>query len=234
MSSIISQDITSDVELSSQKDDLSQRDLMIFKAYENTPWTENDISDRHPITTVNRDLLFQILMVENISKSKQSQLDDINTKINPKTQRVDRLNASKINLKSKRPEFVAQIDLDSDDDSSPSFPNHSLNNSEKDMFKFTIQGRNGLIFFAINTFPIKWGNCTLGAKIIIKKGTIFNKNIFILRNNTNVTFLGGINRIWNENRNLKLKDYLTAKLNRDRINATTTSGSRKRKATDIR
>lgn len=232
MSSIISQDITSEIELPPQKDDLSQRDLMLLNAYENTPWNENDIS-ANTITTVDRDLLFQILLVENISKSKQSQLDDINTKIDPKTQRVDRLNASKVNLKTQRPEFVAQIDLDGEDSTSFSTSNNTLNNTEKDMFRFTIQGRNGLIFFAINTFQIKWGNCTLGAKIIIKKGTIFNKNIFILRNNMNVTFLGGINRVWNENRNLKLKDYLTAKLNRDRANATTTSKSRKRKASNI-
>lgn len=232
MSSIISQDITSEIELPSQKDDLSQRDLMLLNAYESAPWNESDISDKS-ITTVDRDLLFQILMVENISRSKQSQLDDINTKLDPKTQRVDRLNASKVNLKRQKPEFISQVDLDREDSSSLSSSNNTLTSNEKDMFRFTIQGRNGLVFFAINTFQIKWWNCALGAKIIIKKGAVFNKNIFILRNNTNVVFLGGINRIWNENRTLKLKDYLIAKLNRDRTNATTTSSLRKRKASNI-
>lgn len=227
MSGIISQDITSRIDLPIQRYDLSQRDQIIITAYENNPW-DNDANHK-PVTILDRDLLFQILMVENISRSKQSQLDDIDTQIDPMNQRVDRLNASKINPKvNKGHEIITQIDLDGD---TPS--NFKPNSNEKDMYKLTIQGTNGVIMFAINTFPIKWGNCTLGAKMIIKKGTICNKNIFLLRENTNVMFLGGINRIWNEDRNLKIKDYLTTKLHRDRTNASTTSSSRKRKATDF-
>lgn len=234
MSGLIALDITQQIDLASlKKDFLSGREQMIIKSYENLPWTgETNNKNNKPIMMIlDRDILFQILMVENISRSKQSQLDDINIKLDPKNQRVDRLNASKLknpNQPQLRQNVITQIDMDNDNNTSSHLNSISHDN---DMFKFTIQGKNGMVFFAITTFPMKWGNCALGAKIIIKQGTIFNKKIFILKKSTNATFLGGINRIWNENRDLKVHDYLTQKLQRDRSTATTTQGSRKRKAT---
>lgn len=230
MSGLIALDITQQIDLASLKHDpSSSRDRMIIAAYQNIPWAlESNTSNTSNTSQVNilttdRDLLFQILMVENISKSKQSQIDDINAKLNPKNQRVDRLNASK--LKRQPQTVISHIDMDNDN---TDLPSSLMQSSQNDMFKFTIQGKNSTIFSAITTYPIKWGNCALGAKIIIKKGTLFNKNIFILRNQSNSTFLGGINRIWNENRDLKLNDYLSQKLTRNRATASSQT-SRKRK-----
>lgn len=222
MSGLIALDITQQIDVSSLKyDPSSARDQTIINAFKNSPWAvENNMS----IHTVDRDLLFQILMVENISKSKQSQLDEINTKLDPKNQRVDGLKFSK----KQNNTIITQIDVDT---YSSNNTDNTQNNtsSQNDMFKFTIQGKNGLIFFAITTYPIKWGNCTLGAKLIVKRGTLFNKNIFILSKFDNSIFLGGINRIWNENRDIKFKEYLTQKLNRDRSTSSLQS-SKKRKA----
>lgn len=237
MSGIISQDITQRLDLPYNRNGLSQRDQMILKAYENQPWRD----DTTTTTTTNklgiitdRDLLFQILMIENISRSKQTQLDEINSKLDPKNQRVDRLNASKINLRgNQNHEMISQIDLD--DNSNTTNNNNNTNkpaDRSKDVYKLTIQGKNGVIFFAVNTSPINWSNCALGTKLIIKKGTFYDKKIFIL-NESNMTFLGGINRIWNENRNLKVQDYLNIKLNRDKPEKKTSTTTRKRKSSAL-
>ncbi|CAL9738224.1 recQ-mediated genome instability protein 1 [Monosporozyma servazzii] len=233
MSGLIALDITQQIDVSSLKyDPSSARDQTIINAFKNSPWAAESNNTTTSIQTVDRDLLFQILMVENISKSKQSQLDEINTKLDPKNQRVDRLKFSK----KQNNTVISQIDIDTYSSNNSNNSNNNNNNtqnnntsSQNDMFKFTIQGKNNLIFFAITTYPIKWGNCTLGAKLIVKRGTLFNKNIFILSKFDNSIFLGGINRIWNENRDIKFKEYLTQKLNRDRSTSSLQS-SKKRKA----
>ncbi|CCF59568.1 hypothetical protein KAFR_0H01580 [Kazachstania africana CBS 2517] len=222
LSGIISQDITQQIDLPTTT--TSAREASVFKAYQNDPWlhgTAQNVIDQKMLE-VDRDLLFQILMIENVSKSKQTQYDDLKAKIDPKNQKVDRLKDS--NVKGpKRYQMVTQVNME--DDNLSQRNNNVLN--DKSVFKLAIQSKAGDIFFAVNTTPLPWSSCMLGSKITIKPGTIFNRGMFILKE-SNVTFLGGINRTWNENKDYKMCDYFEAKL--DQYKSTINNNTRKRRA----
>ncbi|SMN22810.1 similar to Saccharomyces cerevisiae YPL024W RMI1 Subunit of the RecQ (Sgs1p)-Topo III (Top3p) complex [Maudiozyma saulgeensis] len=218
----------------------------LYNTFENEPWlsssTNNDDFTQLKMLKVDRDLLFQVLMVEDISKSKQSQLDDLSTKINPKNQRVDTLRQSK---GPKKFNIITQVDLDKDDNTTNNNNNNSANlsanfntskssdlQSRKTVYKITLQSKKGDIFFAINTYPIHWDNCCWGAKLIIKKDTIFNRGVFYLKENLTSMCFGSINS-WMEQQDLKKFAYLEGKLNRDNNDFKETTTSRKRKAIEL-
>lgn len=238
VSSILSQDITlSTLENSlNNLSNLSSREQLILKAYLNEPWLKGKshaaIIDEKT-TRADRELLFQILLIENVSKSKQSQLDDLKAKIDPKHQKVDRIRkipTSNSTTTSRRYEMVTQINMDEESDSNRGVPNS--NKQDKVVYKLTIQSKSGDVFNAINSVPLPWISCMLGSKIIIKPGTIFNRGVFLFQESSQVVFLGGINRIWNENKDIKMCDYYKARLERDKHDQST-SKTRKRKATAL-
>lgn len=226
MSAIIFQDI-SQVSSPLQINDrsrLSGREVTILEAFENEPWnTGPPLLVDQKFTILDRDLLFQIVMVENTSKSKLNQVDDIKTKLDPNLQRVDRLKDTKNKV------VINQVDVDKDEMVSET-PNANTNSQSKAVFKLVLQDRRGSLFYSINSSPLPWLQvCMLGSKVIVKKGSIFNRGVFILQE-PNVLFLGGINRSWNENRDEKLCEYLEAKLQRDAEDVKL-NGTRKRKNT---
>ncbi|CAI4036847.1 hypothetical protein SMKI_16G1450 [Saccharomyces mikatae IFO 1815] len=242
-SSILSQDITEDITPPANSSTLGSREQLVFRAYQNEPWLSgialNLILDKKHIV-VDRELLFQVLMVENITKSKLTQIDDIRTKLDPKKQKVDRLRSGQQGTGAKRYEVITQVNMEDDgnvtENNGPNDYNNykDYNNNEsaaknKAVFKLTLQSKSGDVFFAINSTAIPWSSCMLGSKIVILPGTVFNRGVFILKD-SQVIFLGGINRVWNENRDEKFCDYLESKLQRDKqfVNG----GPKKRKAND--
>lgn len=224
MSVVIFQDISqiaSPLEIGNRSS-LSSRDIAIVKAFENEPWNAGSpaLVDQK-FSRTDRDLLFQILMVENTSRSKLNQIDDIKTKLDPNLQRVDRLKTSKDKV------VVNQVDMDDDEPRAEDVPNTI---QTKAVFRFVLQDRKGSLFYATNSTPLPWLQvCMLGSKVIIKRGSIFNRGVFILQE-PNVLFLGGINRAWNENRDGKLCEYLESKLQRDAEDVKL-NGTKKRKNT---
>lgn len=224
MSAILSQDITQPLDLPANRSNLSIREQQTYKAYDNDPWLFNSIDNIIDLKFIktNRDLLFQILIIENISISKLNQIDNINLKLNPKLIKVDTLKNSKQKSNYK---IINQIDIENDNDSSSPSTSIPKNNN---VYKLTIQSKDGTIFNAISSTTIPWNSCALGSKIIIKLGTIFNRGVFII-NDTNCIFLGGINLKWNENKDLKLLNLLETKLDIDNNNNNNTSISKKRK-----
>lgn len=226
MSSIIAQDITSIPQYSdASTSSLSGRDLIVAKALANEPWHPDETSAtlvNQKLCRVDRDLLFQVLMVENTSKSKLSQVDELNTKLDPKSQKVDRLKTGKDKV------VINQVNVDSEE--APTDVDNQANRSmaqSKAVFKLMLQDRSGSLFYAINSTPLPWLNaCMLGSKILIKQGTLFNRGVFILQE-SHVMFLGGINRAWNENREAKLCEYLEVKLRRDGENRTKHNGKKR-------
>lgn len=89
-SSILSQDITDDITPPAYSATLGSREQIVFRAYQNEPWlagtASNLILDKK-LVIVDRELLFQVLMVENITKSKLTQIDDIKTKLDRKNRK---------------------------------------------------------------------------------------------------------------------------------------------------
>lgn len=221
MSLIISQDITQPVDVSLiDRNRLSARDSKVLRAFENDVWLPNTtaIDQKHCLTT--RDLLFQILMVEDVSKSKLSQIDDISTKLNPKYQKIDRLSTGREKV------VINQVNVDTEETSAENFTQQS----KKTVYKLTLQDKSGAIFYALNTINLPWLSvCMLGSKLIISERTQFIRGVFLLKD-TNCMFLGGVNQSWNENRELKLQDYLEAKLQREE-ESRASSNSKKRKNT---
>lgn len=206
----------------------------IYDAFDNEPWLQNSSQDitQLKMMKVDRDLLFQIIMIEDISKSKQSQFDELSTRIDPKNQRVDTLRNSK---GPKKFDVITQVDLDNDTD--PSM-NNTLGavTTKKTVYKLTLQTRNSDIFSAITTFPFDIKGCYWGSKIIIRKGTIFNRGVFYLKEANIMKCFGRI-QSWMENQELKMHSYLEEKLKKDddtnTINGTQSTASRKRRVSQM-
>lgn len=211
----------------------------IYDAFDNEPWLQNSSQDitQLKMMKVDRNLLFQIVMIEDISKSKQSQFDELSIRIDPKNQRVDTLRNSK---GPKKFNIVTQVDLDNDIE--PVLNNNNGNGtlgtatSKKTVYKLMIQTKNSDIFSAITTFPFDIKGCYWGSKIIIKKGTIFNRGVFYLKEENIVKCFGRI-QSWMENQELKMHSYLEEKLKRDddggTTNSTQSTTARKRKASQM-
>ena len=206
----------------------------IYDAFDNEPWLQNSSQDitQLKMMKVDRDLLFQIIMIEDISKSKQSQFDELSTRIDPKNQRVDTLRNSK---GPKKFDVITQVDLDNDTD--PSM-NNTLGavTTKKTVYKLTLQTRNSDIFSAITTFPFDIKGCYWGSKIIIRKGTIFNRGVFYLKEANIMKCFGRI-QSWMENQELKMHSYLEEKLKKDNdtntTNGTQSTASRKRRVSQM-
>ncbi|CCK67925.1 Rmi1p KNAG_0A02360 [Huiozyma naganishii CBS 8797] len=216
------QDITADCSTCAASGD---RELSAVRAWRNEPWVPTQGK-----RVVDRELLFQILLVENVSKPKQAQLDAIRAKLDPRNQRVDTLRGGST---PRRQAVVTQVDLDNDDvgRGAPALGTAAGANNNKSVFKFTLQDKSGAVFFGINRTPLLHHNSwILGAKLILKPGTIVNNDVFLFQKEQAV-FLGGIDRVWNENNDLKMRDYLEYKLNRD--NCSAAGNKKKRKFTSI-
>ncbi|EGA60320.1 Rmi1p [Saccharomyces cerevisiae FostersO] len=156
-SSILSQDITDDITPPAYSATLGSREQIVFRAYQNEPWlagtASNLILDKK-LVIVDRELLFQVLMVENITKSKLTQIDDIKTKLDPKKQKVDRLRSGAQGNGAKKYEVITQVDMEDDGnvaDNNCAKENNSNNNSSaaknKAVFKLTLQSKSGDVFF---------------------------------------------------------------------------------------
>lgn len=221
MSQIISQDITQPIHISQiDGSRLTSRDSLVLRAFRNDVWLPNTTAAEQKHCLVSRELLFQILMVEDISKSKLSQIEDITTRLNPKYQRIDRLSSGKEKV------VINQVNVETEETNIEA----SSQSSKKTVYRLTLQDKSGAILYALNTTNLPWLSvCMLGSKLIINKGTQFIRGVFLL-NDANCIFLGGVNQTWNENRELKLQDYLEAKLQRD-SEARGSSTSKKRKGT---
>lgn len=188
----------------------------MIESYKNDTWSNNDIGNQSMVV-VSKPLLFQICMIEDVSRSKLSQLDDINSRLDPKNQRVDRLNASRNvpgqNAQNRNSDthLVTAIDIDSD------MPmNTSQVSPEQHVFKLTIQDKAGCMFYAVNLSPLNFlkndgVSCMLGSKAVILPGALFNRGVFLLQETT-VTFMGGMIKSWNDGRDHKLCQYIEAKL----------------------
>ncbi|EDO15029.1 hypothetical protein Kpol_1007p13 [Vanderwaltozyma polyspora DSM 70294] len=245
LSNILSQDITTSIEIPSDRLSLSLKEKQIVEAYENEAWlsqlnTHNDIVEKK-FMKVDRNLLFQILMIENVGYSKSSQVDDLKAKYDPKNQRMDRVRQSNNNASSRNYQIITQVNVNDDDDensnngSNTNFMNTGNNNNKAKnaVYKLSLQSKTGAVFFAINSTPLPWISCPFGAKIIIRPGTIFNRGVFMLQE-SNVTFLGGINKKWNEHKDHKINAYLQAKLERDQNQVKQTGiNTKKRKASQL-
>ncbi|KAL3230138.1 RecQ-mediated genome instability protein 1 [Nakaseomyces bracarensis] len=203
------------------------REETVFNALKNEPWLDSidatEILDRKMVI-VDRDMLFQVMMIENVSKSKLSQVDDMKTNLDPKNQRVDRLKTS--NIPSKSYKVINEVNIDDGQDANTDMTNNFA--AQKTVYKLAIQSRSGKIFFAINLKPINWASSALGAKIIIRKGAIFNRGMFLLNEN-DVMFLGGMIRSWNEDKDFKVMDYLENKAKEENDQMIALKESRKRK-----
>lgn len=204
------------------------REDVVFTALKNEPWLDNEapsaILDRKMVFT-DRDLLFQVMMVENISKSKLSQVDDMKSSLDPRKQRVDRLKTS-ANVPNKPYKVINEVNIEDDQDANSDMANNYA--AQKIVYKLTIQGRSGKIFFAANLKPVQWVSSALGAKIVIRRGTLFNRGMFILKE-SDVMFLGGMIRSWNEDKDFKVMDYLEKKANDENEQNIMLKDSRKRK-----
>lgn len=228
-SPLLMQDITQAIDIPEKGPSTSADEQQLYNAYLNPPWLSDSTTDPSDVkvTKVDRDLLFQVLMIENITKSKQAQLEDLKEKMDPKNQRVDTLRQSK-----KGPHkfsMITQVDLDLDNSNSKNIIGNRSSQGET-VFKITLQSKKGDIFFAINTTPINWASCFWGAKIIILKGTLFNRGVFYLTDSLTVMKYGSVHP-WTIDQAFKMQAYLEGKLSRDSDDSG--SNPRKRKATDL-
>lgn len=219
MSLIISQDITQPFDLSRiDRSRLSSRDLIVLGALQNDTWLPNTTAIEQKHCLVNRDLLFQILMLEDIGKSKLSQIDDIATRLDPKTQKIDRLSTGRDKV------VVNQVNVDNEEATSE----NRNQSTKKAVYKLTLQDKSGAIFYAVSATDLPWLSvCMLGSKLIISEKTQFVRGVFLL-NDSHCTFLGGVNQVWNESREVKLRDYLEAKMLRE-SESRASANSKKRK-----
>ncbi|SCU95452.1 LANO_0E10396g1_1 [Lachancea nothofagi CBS 11611] len=231
-SAILTADITQCLDLVPSNAAGNDRMRLMNEALTNAVWSPQNIGDQK-LVTVQKPLLFQVCMVENIGKSKLSQLDDLKMRIDPKTQRIDRVSTSKNgpgttdgNTDSGR-QLITTMDIEADvpADLEPT----PVPVRDKSVFKLTLQDKSGAMYFAINLSSLNFlkndGNsCILGSKLVILPGAVFNRGMFTLRDST-VTFMGGMIQSWNRGRDYKLCEYLEAQL--DPQNVATT---RKRKA----
>ncbi|SCV03295.1 LAME_0H09274g1_1 [Lachancea meyersii CBS 8951] len=204
----------------------NERTRLMNDALANAVWSAHNTGDQR-LVTVNQPLLFQICMVENIGRSKASQLDTLRSRIDPRTQRVDRVGASKTPTDRR---LVTSVDVETDVST-----DSNLQGPDKSVFKLTLQDRSGAMYFAINVSPLNFlkndgSSCVLGSKLVILPGAVFSRGMFLLRDSC-VMFMGGMIQSWNRGRDHKMCAYLEAQL--DLAKPKGSSASRKRKATAV-
>ncbi|AMD22713.1 HHL057Wp [Eremothecium sinecaudum] len=185
------------------------------EAYLSSPWPNVKVEEQR-CKIVERKLLFQVCMVEDISRSKLSQIDEFQMRLNPRKRMVDRVNYSKR-------EVVTAIDVDTDEP--------QVKDSCSDVnrvYKLTLQDKIGQLFYAINIEHIATlKTCMLGAKVIVLPGTVFNRGMFMLTN-ANLRTLFGLIPSWNADKDRKICTYLESKLDDDREVLNGANGKRKR------
>lgn len=214
MASLLAKDITeADLNIESGT---SVRDIQIFEALKN-PTIRGLFPGRDTKEIVNHKLthaiLFQIIMVQPISKSKLALVDELRRLNDPKSARVDRLQNSLVN----------EVNMD---DNPPQAMQPT--NSKQGVYKFALQDHLGDVFYATNRTALSWNNFILGSKVILKEGTLFNRGMFLMDHDKTV-FLGGILQQWNQAKNEKTLEFLQTKLDADRNSMSSSSTSRKRK-----
>ncbi|GMM57641.1 Rmi1 protein [Maudiozyma humilis] len=224
-SPLLMQDITQvDPQSIAQQRGNTPAETAMLAAFANAPWLADDPAAARDPTTVklcraDRDLLFQVLMVENVSRAKQAQLESLRAKIDPRHHRVDTLRQSKA---PRTFDMVSHIDMDGEDTASDASP-------RTDVFKLTLQTRSGDIFFAINTEPLGWGSCRWGAKIVVRKGAIFSRGVFCLTP-ANTVMCSGSMPAWNVGHEHRMVMYLEGKLGGPQEAQGTGANPRKRTA----
>ncbi|SCU88319.1 LAFA_0E11980g1_1 [Lachancea sp. 'fantastica'] len=197
----------------------NERTRLINDALSSDAWSSQCIEEQR-LVTVQQPLLFQVCMIENIGRPKAGQLDVLRSRIDPRTQRVDRVSTS-----TDR-HLVTAVDVDTD---AP--VDLQSQGTGRSTFKLTLQDKTGAMYFAINMSPLNFlkndgSSCVLGSKLVVLPGTIFSRGVFLLRDST-VTFMGGMIQTWNRGRDQKMCAYLEAHLEAsDRVE---TGPSRKRK-----
>ncbi|SCU85183.1 LADA_0D06128g1_1 [Lachancea dasiensis] len=198
----------------------NERMRLMYEALANPVWSPANVAEQK-LATVQKPLLFQVCMVENVGRSKLSQLEDLSHRMDPKTQRTDRLSTSKKGLASEdgsgnaktmsNRQLITSVDVDTD---SPTYLVPQT--GEKSIYKLTLQDKSGAMYFAINLSPMNFlkndgSSCILGSKIVVLPGTIFNRGMFMLRDSS-LKFMGGMIQSWNRGRDYKLCEYLAAQL----------------------
>ena len=177
---------------------------LITIAFHNETWPTDKMFEQKQVT-VNNPLLFQICMIENISRSKLNQTDELQILIDPRKQKVDRLSTSR-----DRQQLISEVNVDEDnnnemgtDSSIDPGSNHStkdVGNLNQHIYKLTLQDRKGNLFFAINLDSVPGlKTCLLGSKIIILPGSQFSRGMFSFTNNT-VKLMYGLISQWNEDK----------------------------------
>ncbi|SCV03046.1 LAMI_0H05050g1_1 [Lachancea mirantina] len=233
--SLLTADIAGDTIIENQPA-TNERSKLMWKAYNNETWSIKNLGDQKMIRTENP-ILYQICMVENISRSKLNLIDDLKVRIDPRTQRVDRLNSTKHGdardyakkkNSSEDTSLITAMDVESD---MPPLEGNDGNGANKTVYKLTLQDKSGAMFYAMNLKPMSMlkndgAACMLGAKLVILPGAFFNRGVFLLDDKT-ATFMGGVVKKWNDGRDNKTCEYLEARL-ADQVSP----GVRKRRAVD--
>lgn len=168
------------------------------------------------VAHVERDTLFQIVFLENVSHSIQDQYDELMSSYDVEGVGADR-------LKYTRQRVVRQINVEGDEQGNPQEQEvkqgNTINNSNA-TFKLTLQDTSGNVAYGIELgklsflsgknfssgFPIQ-----LGTKLLVKAGTKLFKGVLLL-NQDNVEFLGGLVPEWNQDLQQKHMTYLKKRI----------------------
>lgn len=146
----------------------------------------------------NDETLFQIISLENCSRSAADQLDELLA-----NEEVGGVGADRLRFGNNR--VVRQMDVEDDNGNGQEPVVTSSINNATSLFKLTLQDGEGALFYAIeldklnflsskNTkhgFPIP-----LGAKLLVKKGVEVSHNCLLLKPQ-DVSYLGGVVTEWN-------------------------------------
>ncbi|AET37630.1 Rmi1p Ecym_1401 [Eremothecium cymbalariae DBVPG len=207
---------------------------LLREAYDNEPWDSVKVQEQR-CKAVDRKLLFQICMVENVTKSKLAQVDEYGVRLNPRKQMVDRMGSA------KHQDLVTSVDVDADDDNNGDRGTGMKSNGDGGcsplatanesyhVYKLTVQDKTGQLFYLMNLEPIAaFKAAMLGGKLIVLPGGIFNRGVFLVTNST-VQMIFGLIPSWNSNREQKLCAYLEYKLEEEREMQSTPGRKRSRK-----
>ncbi|AAS53829.1 AFR458Cp [Eremothecium gossypii ATCC 10895] len=185
---------------------------LLKEAYQSAVWG-GEGREQQRCQAVNRKLLFQVCMVENVSRSRLAQVDEYHVRLAPRKQMVDRVGAGK--------ELVSSVDVDSDSNQPAADERQA-----PAVYKLTLQDKSGGLFYAMNVEAIgALKTVMLGAKLVILPGAVFNRGIFLLTAST-VRLLFGLIPSWNGGKEHKVCAYLECLLEEERV--ATGSGKRKR------
>ncbi|CDO93812.1 unnamed protein product [Kluyveromyces dobzhanskii CBS 2104] len=189
-------------------------DSLIVKAFHSETWSTEDVFQQR-LRPVDRPLLFQVCMIENISRSKLAQVDELQVVIDPRRQKVDRISTSR-----DRQQLISEVNVEDDGDeqngvanTDSSYTNNKdAGNLNQHVYRLILQDRNGNLFYAINLDSIPaLKTCFLGSKLILLPGSRFNRGMFTFTNST-VKLMYGLIQQWNDGKLQKVTDYLQHEL----------------------